>query len=93
MNKERVLIIKDARQGNVALKWVRGIILCSLITLGPVGLGVWADSPAMQWVGFVMTFIVFITVGKMMTENKEYRVTTKSEAEKALNEIFEARGE
>lgn len=42
--------------------WAQTLLTMELlsISIGPIALGVLLDSAAMQWVGFVMTILIFI---------------------------------
>lgn len=53
-DKPQVILIRESLTTSVLRD---AITFC--MTLGLIGIGIWADSSAMQWVGALMTFMAF----------------------------------
>lgn len=59
-------------------KWVRAIVFLAVAVVVPVGLGILADSAAMQWVGFVMAILCIL--GKAVGEGNKHTFHSHQEA-------------
>ncbi|SLN74809.1 hypothetical protein ROJ8625_04105 [Roseivivax jejudonensis] len=63
--------------------WMRDASTFALFA-GLVGLGVWTDSSAMEWAGFLIAILFFLIKASVITSKN---VHTISEARKRLDEI------
>jgi len=66
-------------------KWVRAIVFLAVAVVVPVGLGILADSAAMQWVGFVMAILCII--GKAVGEGNKRTFHSYQEAHNYLSRM------
>lgn len=66
-------------------KWVRAIIFLAVAVVVPVGLGILADSAAMQWVGFVMAILCIL--GKAVGEGNKQTFHSYQEARNYLSRM------
>ena len=64
--------------------WMRAPIVAAL-QVGVIGIGIWADSAAMQWAGFVM--LAFLMIGLAVPERDKNKGLTIAEARRRLDEM------
>lgn len=80
MKDETTITIKT----NPKFYWWRVPLVFGIQT-GIIGIGIWADSQAMQWSGFVA--VILLAVGASIAASERDRGLTISEARKRLAEI------
>lgn len=82
---EKHLIITLSDQRGTWTKWLRNIASMLLCACGPIAVGIVADSTAMQWVGFIFSAFLIISIGRgKLRENTAYTI---AEAHALLDQI------
>ncbi len=52
--------------------WARRLVSATAILIAPISIGIACDSAAMQWVGFVMSFILLAAVSKRAADDTTF---------------------
>jgi hypothetical protein len=69
----------------LGVKWFKHLISFTAVILAPISLGIYMDSTAMQWMGFITTIMMVAGVATIMGDR--YTVHTTDEARKLLDQI------
>lgn len=81
MEKKITITIVDRRANTF---W-RRLLTVVVIVLGPTSIGILLDNPAMQWLGFVFTLLLFF--GFSAAEQKKSVTHSITEARRRLDEL------
>ena len=86
MTKDHSIVITDARGFG---RWVRrmtfGFVGGASFVVLPIGLGVYVESTAMQWAGFIMGMMLLFAFN--LASHRQHRFRTTDEARDHLDKI------
>jgi hypothetical protein len=60
--------------------WFRRLVGGMTMLLGPIAIGIVCDSPAMQWVGFVLGITMLLAIAKQMADRTTFKSTDEARA-------------
>lgn len=67
--------------------WVRNLAAMITLVFGPISLGIWAGSSAMQWAGFLFGILLFFVAMKIISDRATGKHKTIAEARAYLDKL------